>query len=362
MALLWADGFDHYGNTTTGAANMILGPYAQVNNQQPRTTNPRNGTYSLYCPANSYIRRVFGAAKSDVGVGMAFYLTNLPTGASTVSLLQLADTNNIAQVSLVVGTTGTIELRRGVVNGTVLETSAVVIRAGEWIHLEVEWISNVSADSADGSVEIRVNETVVITYTGDVVSTASTLLECSQVRLMVVENSLATGAPHYLDDIYAWDTATDANNTIATFVGDKDVLMYAPDADGATSDWVRESDSPSASDFSKVNEVVQDGDTTYLEATTVNDVELLGIETVPATVDGIVAAITINMMRKTEAGASAVTPAIIGGSGGVGAGSAHTLTEEYAYYHDVVELDPDTTAAWTAATLSASSLRLTRTT
>lgn len=356
MALLWADGFDHYGTGTTGRTNMLRGPWAEVSIQSPSTTNPRNGICSLSL-TSGYCRRVFGAAKTTVGVGMAFYLTALPTTANRQSLIRLRDANNADQITLTVGTTGTIVLHSGGPTGTSLYTTGVVIRAGEWIHMETKWVANSTAGATDGSVEVRINETAVITYTGDVVATS--LLECSQVVFMTQD----TGSyPGYLDDVWAWDTATDATNTIADFIGDKDVLTFVPDEDGATSDWVRESDSPSASDFSKVNEAAPDDDTTYLEAANVNDTEDLGIETIPETIDGIVAAIAVNMMRKTDAGAAAVTPYIVGGSGGLGTGSAHTLTEAYAYYHDVVELDPDTSTAWTAATLSASSIRLKRTT
>lgn len=361
MALLWADGFDHYGTGTTGRSNMLLGVYAEVNGFSPETTLPRNGICSLEwdVAAGGGIRRVFGGIKYTVGVGFAFRLATLPTIDHTMALITFRDNNNDSQVTITVGTTGTIDVARGTTSGTHLEeTSTPVVTAGAWFHIEAKWTTNSTKDATDGNVEIRINETTVIDYTGDVVATDE--LECSQVLLM--KTLAGGGTTYYIDDLYAWDTATDANNTIADFIGDKDALTFYPDADGATSDWVRESDSPSASDFSKVNANTPDGDTTYLEAATLNDTEDLGIETVPATVVGIVAAVAVNMMRKTTAGASDVTPSLVGGSGGVGAGSAHALSETYAYFHDVVELDPDTASAWTATTLSAASIRLKRTT
>lgn len=367
MALLWADGFDHYGTGNTGESNMLLGPWADTQNMTIETAQYRNGTASARFAAFGYIRRVFGGAKTTVGVGMAVFFSALPSASDRVGIFTLSDNANDAQVSLVLGTTGTLTLKRGsYTTGTALSTTGVVIRAGEWMHIEVKWVTSSTASATDGTCEVRLNGAAVISYTGDVVAT--TLLECSQVTFMSLgtSGSGSSGSSgvggHYVDDVWAWDTTTDANNTIDDFIGDKDVLTFVPDSDGATSDWVRESDSPSANDYSKVNATSPDGDTTYLEASTVNDTEDLGIETIPATVDGIVAAVAVNMMRKTEAGAAAVTPYIVGGSGGLGAGSAHTLTESYAYYHDVVELNPDTATAWTASTLSASSIRLKRTT
>lgn len=360
MALLWADGFDHYGEGETGRTNMLLGVYAEVTGGShiPNATNPRNGLYSIGgSPGfSSRLRRTFGSTLTTVGVGGAFWVSNLPVVSGRFAFIVLADATNTEQISISLSTTGELELRRGGINGTIIATSAQVITAGVWHHVEVKFIASSTIAATDGTVIVRVNDVAVITQSANIDNIATANLEVSQVWFMRPGSTTYGITTAYVDDIFAWDSTGSNNND---FIGDKDVLTYYPDSDGATTDWVRNTGS---TDYSAVDyaSTEPDGDTTYLQAASAADVEDLGIETVPSTVTNIVAVVGVNVLKKTEATAATVTPAIVGGSGAVDSGSTHTMTESYAYYHDVYELDPDTSAAWTASTISASSLRLTR--
>jgi hypothetical protein len=360
MALLWMDGFDHYGTSSTGRTNMLRGVYADVDASGfPLTTNPRNSTCSWGSSAGALatgLRRVFGAAKTTVGAAGAFWLTNLPDTADLTILMSFLDIDNVAQVSLTLETDGKLTARRGTLSEvqagsatTLGQTATSVFSAGVWHHIECKYV----ASQTVGTFTVKVDEVEVIAVTGaDTVNTSN--VEASQVLFSRLSDTNVI--PAYLDDIYAWDTSGSYNND---FIGDKDILPYYYDGDGATTAWVRNTGS---TDYEAVDDTTQDGDTTYLQAATALDVEELELSTVPATVAGIVGIALINCMRKTQAGASNVTAAAVETGGAVSSGTDRPMTEEYTYYSDVIERNPvGGTPAWTATTLSAMKLRLTRT-
>lgn len=359
MALIFADGFDHYGTSTTGSANMLLGAWASVSAQwTPATTKPRNSLCSMAHTTSDTLgfRRTFGTTLTTVGVAGAFWYTSLPLLSTTVTPIQLLDNAGGAQISVNVTSAGFISVRSGGSTGTQLGISAAqVISAGSWAHIECKWIASSTTSATDGTVEVYVNGTIAVNLAANVDNVATSNREVSQVSYGI-EADGAGVRPNYVDDVFAWDTTGSYCNSV---IGDKDVLPYYYDGDEATSDWVRNT---GASDFSAVNQTAQDGDTTYIEAAVLNDTEELSVAAVPSSVDGIVAVVMVNMLRKTAAGASEVTVSLVESGGAAAAGTAHVMTQSYAYYHDVVHRNPvDGTTAWTYTTLSAAKGRLKRT-
>lgn len=356
--LLLADGFDHYGTGSTGRTNMLLGVYSAIDTAwTPATTKPRNSICSMANASSSStgIRRGFGSALTTVGVGCAFFYTQLPIANTTIAPMVFLDASNTEQVTLCLQSTGGLEVKRGTRTGTSLgATTGPVISSGSWAHIEMVWVASSTISATDGTVTVYVNGTSVLAITG-VDNVATSLRECSQVVLGLIGDS--TVAPSYIDDLYAWDSSGSYNNSQ---IGDKDVLPYYPYADTATTDWVRNTGS---SDFSAVNQTAQDGDTTYLEAALVDDTEELELSAVPNTVDGIVGVVLVNCLRKTAAGASEVACNIVEDATDVATtNTAHVMTQSYAYYHDVVERNPAVgTPAWTYTTLSSARLKLKRT-
>lgn len=368
MALLWADGFDHYSTSTTGRENMLLGVYSAIDaSWLPQTTKPRNSICSLATVSQTVTngaRRSFGTTKTEVGIGAAFWWTQLPAASTTVRPITISDAANAAQVQVVVQSSGALSVYRGIVaSGTLIETTASqVIFGGQWNHIEIRWKAGTTTTATDGEVQVWVNETLVIDKTGgSTVRTVNTSnLEASQVTLGL--NSENGVLPAYMDDAFAWDAS---GAYCASQIGDKDVLPYYYDADngddaGLAADWTA---STASSWKEMVDDTAQDGDTTHVEAATALDELDLGLAAVPNTVDGIVAVVLVNMMRKTQAGASEVSADIYESTGPTGtANAAHVLTQSYAYYHDVVHRNPvDGTTAWTYTTLSAAKQKLTRT-
>lgn len=366
MALLWADGFDHYGTSAASRVNMLRRAYAEVMpNFSCSTTNPRNGTHSLVVTAmigTPGVRWVLPSPQTTVSVCLALWLSELPGGNDELLICAFADGANLPSVGVAIQSTGVIEvLRNNHVNGATFGTwttstttlgtsSGPVATAGSWMHFEVR----VFHDNSAGTVDVYLNEVNVVNVTGaDTISTGRGGT-CAQVWAVIGDSN--DYCPMYFDDLIIADNTGSYNTTV---IGDKDVLTYWYDEDGTTSNWTASS---GGAKYLEVDDAAQDGDATYIEATTASLVQELELSAVPSTVTGIIGVVPINLLRKTAAGSCDVRADFVESGGAAATGTNNVMTEEYAYYWDVVEVNPATSLAWDYSTLSASYLRLTRTT
>lgn len=85
------------------------------------------------------------------------------------------------------------------------------------------------------------------------------------------------------------------------------------------------------------------------------------ISSLPFDATGVRAAILVNRMRKSDAGPAEIRASIVTAAGGVANAASRTLTTAFTYYNDVVELDPNTSAALTPQSLLGARFRLNRT-
>lgn len=358
--LIFCDGFDHYGLDET---NMTDGAYAQVDSAALQwalsTTIPRTGTHNLRRGVSGLgqVRRVFpGGLETSVGQAAAVRFSNLPTSNNVYVLYDFRDTANAIQISLIVQSTGILSVKRGnMTSGVeigVTLTPAVVAEAYQ--HIE----TFVTFNNTTGSIEVRVNGVTVISETGiDTVSSSNE--EASQVALHCGHNITSAtghGVITDVDDYFCYDDSGSFNNT---FIGDRRVLTLFPDADTAQADWTP----LSGTGFSNIDEPDPDDDTTYISTAaggSPNPVSEFSMENLPAGVSTISAVVIVNRMKKTEAGLANVLPSIVSGSSEA-PGEDHPLTEAYAYYHEVIEADPDTSSPFTPSAVDSAKLKLERT-
>lgn len=336
MALLWCDGFDHYG---TDISNLTQGVYADlVGGGLLTAVNPRTGARSLDFGGSVFLRRALGGPKTTVGIGGAFNINSLPATQNSSRVFDFRDASNGVQVTLVLQPTGVITVKRGTKeSGTVLgESASPVITPGAYNHVEVV----VFFDNSAGSVELRVDGVTVVSVTGvDTVNTSNA--ECSQIGML--------GGPAsyrgHLDDIFCYDDTGSFNNT---FLGDRRVHTLFPDADTAQADWTVVG---SASGFGAINEDDPDGDTTYISAGVPGSptpTSEFGMDDLPAGVSAVSAVVLVNNSIKTEAGDGSVQMSVISGASET-AGADNPLTLAYTYRQDVIEVDPATAAPFTAS-------------
>lgn len=345
--ILWADSFDHYGNSTVF---MRDGAWAELVSAAPSTDQARTGTRSLeFGASNSAIaRRVFGGTKSVVGVGFPIYMEDLPTANRSLAAIEFRDNANETQVTIIVESTGALAAYAGnKLTPTLLGTSSALITANAWNHIE----GRVRIGGTDGSVEVRLNGVTVLNL-ADVDTDATGAGEVSQYATRNWTSRIQNG--FYIDDVIAWD---DQGGTNDDFVGDKKVFTDFPTSDTADVGWAPLS---GATRFAMINEASPDGDTSYDQAGDTGDVMGVGFANVDASIVNIVAVCMAHKSRKTDAGDCNVQ-LTVSSSGTDEDGVDRPMTTAYTLYHDAFDVDPDTGAPWTTGGANAMTVKLTRT-
>ena len=341
MALLWVDGFDHYGTV----ARLLDGPYAETTAVSSiSTSNVRTGANSLLCFSNATLRRVLGGAKTFVGIGGAFYFTGLPIANQAQRIFDFRDATNFQQIVIWAQSTGTVSAYRG---ATHLGTSAApVITANTYQHIECQILFSQTV----GTIEVRVNGVTVLSLSGQD-TCASALVEASQVAFA---GGTGSGSNCYLDDIYAYDNTGSYNNT---WIGDRRVLTLFPNANTATADWTAVG---AATGYECIDEANPNDDTDYINATASGKISQFGLQNTPAGVSAISGVVMVERSRKTEAGIGNTKMSIVSGASTT-AGADKPLTEVYTYRQDVFETDPATAAPFTPSGVDSLQFKVERT-
>lgn len=347
---LKAEGFDTYGTDET---NMTLAQWAEVQSGcQLSATYNRHGTYGLNITAGnlSECRIGFGDNLSEVIIGFAFnFHSGIPTGSND-SAMEILDNAGGAVMSVIWGSDGSFLVKRGnKSSGTLIaQTDPSVYGASAFYHFEMR--SLVSATV--GTCEIRINGVTVLNATG--LNNAGTAnVEFSQLRL---ENGSggAGGAAYAVDDLFILDTTGSYNND---FLGDMAVLEDVPDADGTyTGEWTP---STGSDQYAMIDEIPQDGDTSYDEATAVYDTMSVTFPDIDVSFTGIACVELFHISRKTTAGDGSVQ-CRADSNGTEVAGDTDALTESYSGYRSVFEEDPDTATVWSVAAANAVEMILER--
>lgn len=362
--LRWCDGFEHYGAIARmtegvggGAAWSQVDPVTAAHGWALSTANPATGTYHMRLTDATggarIMRRVFGVAKQVVGVGYRFQVEDLPSaegiGATNALLLaDFRDVSNATQVTVVMGTDGSVFAMRGItlggssLGGTLLGRSDPCIAPGGYHHFEVK----AKIDNSVGYIEVRVNQVTVLNLTGvDTQTTANAT--AAQIVVGTSGNDLSTSNAGFgtfdLDDCFAWDDdASDAENTVVDFVGDKGCYYLAPNADTATADFAK---TGSATSYGAIDEVPPTG-TEYLSTSSTTARTIVGVASLPGNISEVIAMQPIIYTRKEESGGVTMRSGVV-----VGTDESYGYDDDpstaYAYLRPKPKtIDPSTGVAW----------------
>jgi hypothetical protein len=360
MALLWCDGFDHYG---VSATPMLAGPYAEVNGSGtvPSTTQIRTGSHGLRFPggittyaSRPYVRRLFGADKTVVGVGFGLYMPEVPDTNNRLGW-EMRDNANAVMLTFQIQSDASIEVFRGTASGTSIGRSGQVLGAQSWNHVEMR----ANRDASSGSVELRVNGLTVLDIADE--NTGANDFAGMQIGSVRPPSATVETFEMFIDDLFAWDSAGSEN---ADFIGPLGVYTLRPDGDTAQADW---DVTGSGSGFGAIDDAAPDDDSTYIGADTAGDISEFALSDLPGGISQIAGVVAVGYMRKTDAGSGNVQMSLVSSAVGsppspaVAAGADRPLTEVYTYWQDVFELDPATGGSWTPSAVNAALLRLDRT-
>jgi hypothetical protein len=324
--LLHLDNFAHYGGTLANLLQLYSSHFAS----SFQTDRWGVASGALRLGSSDSCQLSVSGSPSTLILGFAVKFTNFGTsGTSIVALLETA----IVHCGIGINLAGQIFAWRGT-TATVLGTSATALLTGSWYYIEAKFVLH----DTTGSVTVKVDGTTVLSLTNVDTRNAGTPL------VNGVRYETSGGATTDYCDLYVADTTGTTNND---FLGDTRVRELYPNGAGTYTDFT-----PSAgSNYQAVDETAQDGDTTYVQSSTVGHKDTYAYTDL-ATSPTIKGARLLLLAKKDDAGARSIAPTVKSGAT-EDDGTTAALSTSYVYYSKIWETDPNTSAAWTAANLNA---------
>jgi hypothetical protein len=369
MALLWCDGFDHYGSTETF---LLDGPYADEEcTLTSSSPTPPTGTHCIAISGSdsstgfSGLRKVLPTSKDKLGMAARFYYPTLPNDSRTITIDFLSSSPNRSQIRCIVDPNGALAFYRGGIssfseinNGTLIATSDPVIVAGTWNHIEVQ----VYIHDTDGWVRAAVNGVHRYEATG-----LDTKYDSSNIVGVGFHRQFANGMTYYIDDLYVYDfvgdsgidtdwcPAVDGAGVATQYIGELQCMYLPPNGDTAEADWTK---STGTDGFALVDEVSpNDGD--YISSTTAGDLSEFDLTDLPEDITYIRGLQLIGRMSKSDSGA-ALFKFGMKSDASTDDIDEQPMTTDATYWWGFMNVDPDSSGRWTRDSLNAGKFRLTR--
>jgi uncharacterized protein YbaA (DUF1428 family) len=335
MALIFADGFDHYESAD------ILRKWTNISGWTPTFgaispgvytgwARPPGGQGLRFTNTNQCIGRQLATPIATFISGFYVYIE----GAGASGPIAMFRDNGTEQVSVRLDASGHVLFSR---NGTTLATSTSVMLLNTWYHVEVKSTIHPST----GTYEVRVNGSA----TGWIPATTGANTRAS-ANSQITEFYLgATGAgiTGRFDDFYILDTTGSVAND---FVGPQKIITIFPNAAGNYSQWTGNY----AANFANVNELTADADSTVNQSSTVNQIDSFAFDDVPA---GTITAIQHAIQARQDAGAARSIAAFQRSGSTDYVGTTQALAGSHVFLLDPKSTNPDTSAQWSASGLNA---------
>lgn len=338
MALLFLDGFDHYGPVDWNGNILRQGVYAEANFSGVIATNPRTGTYALRIFAgqnDAGVRRVLvDGPVPTVGAGYAFAINKLPTDNRSLGLLQWRNASNQIKASVWITSTGTVVVVDGGRGGAAVAESDPVVYAGAYQHFE--------AVHGPAGIEVRINGVTVV----NAPPVSAVPGDTAQIKLGANSYPLtgAAGINMDVDDFFIWSGDGAINND---FVGDVKVYTRVPTSDGPEQGWT-----PAAGEdgYANIDNIPPQDATEYVMAAELGSPpdpirSTFGVGDFPEEIVAVRGVALFTRMWKTDAGNAKVRT-------GVQVDAAEQLSREWpitmaaVWYQDVYEVNPSTATVW----------------
>ena len=328
MSLVWMDGFEGYGNTSTNPGEYLARRYAVSDTTYFSIVAGRVGGYAVKSVSGGYYLQTPALTTNSTLIASFGYQTDYALNNYGIVAFYDGTTQGI---TLNLTSTGDIQV---VCGATVLATtSALGIEINVWYFIEFKCVCGSS-----GSFELRVNGTTVASGSGVNTQTGSDAYY-DRVRFF--------GGPYAnpcTDDFYVLDGSGTSNNN---FLGNNKIVAILPSADAGPNAWTA-TGTPHAA---QVNENPPDDDATYVQDSVSGDKELWDYASLSGI--GTVQGIQISTdARLTDIGSIGLkTLAKSAGTESDDAGQAVTSTT-YSTFMRIMATDPSGNP-WTQTTLNA---------
>ena len=345
MALVFADGFDHYlaADCLKKWTGVINGMSASSITVRPDYARPPSGMGIGFADGNGSrgIYKTFGSTYSSFVCGFAMYTgVTVPT-TTTAVFLGLYDSStsvaNTFQLALRFDAGAHLVVATGGNAGTVLATSTNTFSAATWYHIELK----ATIHNTTGTYEVKVNGTSVgwiPAATGKDTAGQSANNYIDTVAIASAAESLRI----YFDDFY-FLSSTSPNND---FLGPIKVVTAFPSGAGNYAQWAGNY----ASNFTNVQELAADGDSTFNQSAVANQIDTFAFDDLPA---GTIAAVQDVMMARQDAGAARVVRTKFRSGSTDYNGSSFSMAGSHQFHCDPRDVDPATSSAYIVSNFNA---------
>ena len=355
MTLLFADGFEGY---LGGGDRTVLDPIYDYYRVDPefagvetsaiipgRVTGKCAWIYGSLVPTifnDIYGHQLDVSALSSSTtwiLGYAFMAYNVNDVGSTGSV-EFRDSAGDAMVTVYVAG-GNINVKSGSRNSaTKIGFGSARVLSDVWHYLEIKVTFSVTS----GAVVVRLDEEIVLSASGVTAPTGS-----GDTKPTIIMFGGGYRLYYMLtDDVYIADDQGSINND---FLGDIGIRRLDPTSNGTNNDFT-----PLAGDnFAAVNQDDPDGDTTYVESSTVDHYDLYVIDDAPTGM-ATINALQVVSTGKSDDGNPKGGRNMVLSSATEGLGPTYALTSSYVPYLSIHETDPNGGAAWTEAGVNAAEI------
>ena len=323
MSLLYIDSFDHYATADLAAKGWSVGSIAFVD----VGTGRRGGN----CLSVTTTSIAYSATQSFTASDTIIVGCGLKMGLyKSKGLLLLKDTGGSEIAEVLQTAAGELTLTSGGVT-----TAVAAFDPASYSFYELKYVKGTGANAV---AELRKDAVVLLTIT-----TSSETTQCS--ALSVLEN-ISSYFPK-LDDLYILNASGSVNND---YLGDVRVDAHFADANGAEVNFVGNT---GATQYTHVDEVLPDGDTTFTEAGNISDRDLHSMTS--ASLGTVIHGVQQDVLsRKTDAGTVTVDLIMeLPAGAGEKVRATATASDDYTYHLSISETDPDDSATWTDAKVNA---------
>ncbi len=346
MTLLWVEGWDNISNTTGSGSAAAVQEYMDrfyTHNETvgggPQLFNGRLAgtafTFGADADADENSFNVEFDPTATVVLGFA-YKPGEYEGTGQETFIEFYDTagdSNVLQMEIEIFAGTSFIIKRGGTNR--LDTILHVMKQDRWNYVEIKYTPHDSS----GYMEMRVNESVIFTYSGDTNEGNSTV-DC--IKFVGVETPVATtdNRLHLWDDMYLLNAEGSNNND---FLGPIHVETIMPNGIGADSDFF----AVGGQNWQNVDDIPTNDDGSYNESNSTGDKDFFAAQTLDV-VNGTVYGVRVNVeLRVTDAGAVSIIPKVKSGSTEGSGTTTGVASTEYIGVDSMFEQNPDTSADWT---------------
>jgi hypothetical protein len=321
MALIWADGFERYANTTEMAK-------VWANSADTFSTGRIQGTCAVMTGgSDDYGYYTTGARVVPPGLGNAvsgyigFGIKMADVSETGIGFFSLRDGYTANGIHLVLRVeAGFLKLYR---NATLIATGGS-FAANVWYQIEIYW--NIHAST--GTCTVKRDGATDINFTGN------TYAGTGGVYVNTVAIASGTYNSKFFDDFYISDSE---------FLGNFRSVRLTPNAAGDTTQWTPNT----GTNFGAVDDTASDGDTTYVATSTTDNIDLYNLPS-PTHGGTTIVAVDVRYDYRKEVSDTNFAPIFKTSGGTVQVGTTIPVTSASYVVRNVLQTtNPETGLAWT---------------